>query len=257
MNQTQYLSTLKKALSGLDGETRKNILLEIEGLVSEVGPEESIEDRFGSPEQLAKQYLEGETIRPTVGKKVTSAGKKFFIGMGIAITLLGVGIAGFLWYFSQDQFDYADMNAEELNLQDVNWKSVEWNTETKFELDQARAIVYWHDEQTIAWNCGDSSEIKPVANEAIKMRHNQCLIFLPKQVTSFSANQAELVLVKPEVSINIKLHQSKLRVAEGGNKYRFDIDSKQSSVDNFNSYNDSPLVLNVTAEESQIGLYKH
>lgn len=257
MNQTQYLSALKKALNGLDGETRKNILLEIEGLVSEVGPEESIEDRFGSPEQLAKQYLEGETIHPTVGKKVTSVSKKIFLWVGITITLLALGLAAFFWYFGQDKFDYADLNAEELNRKGVNWKSMDWSSEITIELDQARAIIYWHDEQSLDWNCGNGEGVKPVANEVIKLRHNECLIFLPKQAVSFSVNQADLVLVKPETSINIKLYQSKLRVAERGNKYKFDINAKQSSVDNFNSHDDSPLVLNVRAEESQIGLYKY
>lgn len=257
MNQQQYLEALKKALKGINKQNRDNIFLEIEGLISELNTQESIEEHFGSPSELAKKYLEDESISPTVAKKVMSFGKKIFITIGIVITLLILGIALFGWYFSQDSFNFADMKAKQLNKNSVNWHSIEWNSDIKINIDQGRAVIYWHDQASIYWNCGDKQDLIPVPNKVLKIRHDQCLLFLPKQALEVKANQADLVLIKPLATANISLKQSKLRIAENESKYKLDINATRSAIGDFISHDDASITIKIKAEESQIERYEY
>lgn len=256
MNQQQYLDALKKSLKGINKQNRDNILLEIEGLISELNARESIEEHFGSPSELAKKYLEGESISPTVGKKVMGFGKKIFLTIGIVITLLILGIALFGWYFSQDSFNFADMEAKQLDKSSASWHSKEWNSAIKIAIEQGRAVIYWHDQASIHWNCGDKQDLNPVPNKVLKIRHDQCLIFLPKQALEIKADQADLVLIKPLVTTNISLRQSQLRIAENGSKYKLDINATRSAIGDFASHDNASTTINIKAEESQIERYE-
>lgn len=257
MNQKQYLDALKKALKGIDRQTRDNILLEIKGLISELSTQESIEEHFGSPSELAKQYLDGENIPPTVGKKVMGLGKKIFLAIGIGITVLILALVLFGWYFNQDSFNYADPNAKQLNTKAVNWNTVEWNSDINIEIEQGRAVLYWHDKSSISWNCGDNQNLNPTPNKTLKIRHDQCLIFLPKQAIKITAHQSDVVLVKPQAITNISLNQSKLRIAEKGVKYKLEINAIRSAIGDFTSYDDASTILNIKSEESQVERYEY
>ena len=248
---------MKKALKGIDNQDRDNILLEIKGLIGELNTQESIEEHFGSPAELAKQYLEGERIRPSVGKKVMSLGKKIFLGIGIGVTILILGVILFGWYFSQDSFDFSDIKAKQLDKNSVNWKSVKWSSDIKIEIDQGRAVLYWHDQASIDWNCGDDQNLNPVPNKALKIRHDQCLIFLPKQAIEIKATQSDLVLIQPQIALNIALKQSKLRIAEKGEKYKLEVNASRSAIGDFLSHDDASIVLTIKAEESQIERYEY
>ena len=257
MNQQQYINALKKALKGIDKQARDNILLEIKGLISELSTQESIEEHFGSPSELAQKYLEGEKITPTVGKKFMGFGKKLFITIGVGITVLIIGLSLLAWYFSDDSFNYADTSAEQLDRKSANWHSVEWNSDIKIEVDQGRAVFYWQDEARIYWNCGNKQNLNPVSNKMLKIRHDQCLIFLPKQSVEIKADQADIVLIKPQSSANLTLTQSKLRIAEKDGKYKFEINATRSAIGNLTSHDDALTTISINAEESQIERYEY
>lgn len=257
MNQKQYLAALKKSLKGIDSQNRDNILLEIEGHISELSTQESIEERFGTPVELAKQYLKDETISPTVGKKVMGFSKKIFLTIGILITLVVLALGLYAWFYSQDAFNYADTTAKELNINEANWNSVEWNTNIIIDIDQARAVIYWHDQPSLHWNCGEKQDLNPVPDKTLMIRHDQCLIFLPKQDVEISAKQADLVFIKPQASASIKLNQTKLRIAEKGVSYRFEIDATRSHIGSFMSKEDAPITITIKATESKIEAYEY
>lgn len=257
MNQKQYLAALKKSLKGIDNQSRDNILLEIEGHISELSTQESIEERFGTPAELAKQYLKDETISPTVGKKVMGVSKKLFLIIGIVLTLLILAIALYAWYFSHDTFDYADTTAKELNTNDANWNSVEWNTNINIDIDQVRAVIYWHDLPSLRWNCGEKQNLNPVPDKTLMIRHDQCLIFLPKQAVEITAKQADLVFIKPQAATSIQLNQTKLRIAEKGVSYHYEIDATRSHIDSFISKEDAPITITINATESEIEAYEY
>jgi len=257
MNQKQYISALKKALKGIDSKSRDSILLEIEGLISELDIHESIEERFGSPSKLAKQYLEGEELSPTVGKKVMGIGKKVFLAIGIGITLLILGLVLSAWYFSKDSFNYADTTAKQLDTKSISWNSVEWNSSIKIDLDQGRAILYWHDKPSIDWDCKGKQGIEPMANKAIRIRHNECLIFLPKQALEINVEQSEVVMIKPQVTTKLVLNQAKLRIAEKGERYKYEINATRSQVGDFVSHDDAEVIINILSEESSVKAYEY
>lgn len=257
MNQKQYIGALKKALKGIDNKSRDNILLEVEGLISELDVQESIEERFGSPSILAKQYLDGEKLSPTVGKKVMGIGKKVFLTIGIGITLLILGLVLSAWYFSKDSFNYADTAAKQLDKKSANWQSVEWSSSIKIDVDQGRAILYWHDKPSIDWDCKGRRGIDPVVNKAIRIRHNKCLIFLPKQALEINVEQSEVVMIKPQVTTTLVLNQGKLRIAEKGEKYKYEINATRSQIGDFKSHDDAEIIINIKSEESSVKAYEY
>ena len=257
MNQQQYLDALKKALKGIDRKSRNNILLEIKSLISELSTQESIEAHFGTPTELATQYLEGEKIAPTVGKKIMGIGKNIFVVIGIGITLLILGIILTAWYFSNDHFNYADTSAKELNKDGTNWHSVEWNSDINIDVEQGRAVIYWHDQASINWNCGDKQNLNPTANKILKIRHDQCILFLPKQALTVKGNQSDIVLVKPENPAKINLRQSKLRIAKNGGNYKLQINAVRSAIGDLSFDEKASIVISIDAEESQIERYEY
>lgn len=257
MKQKQYIDALNKALKSTDNQNRENILLEIKGLINELSINESIEERFGSPTELAKQYLKDEPIKASAGKKAMSFGKKLFLVIGIGITVLIAGLALTAWYFSKDKFDYSDMSSKYLDITDVNWHSIDWKSDMKLEVEQGRAVVYWHNASDIKWNCRGDQNLKPTTNNALIVRHDECLLFLPKQVVGIEVKQSDLVIVKPQASVNIVVNQGKLRIAQNGEEYKFEVNATRGKVGDFTSHRDALITISVKANEANIEAYEY
>lgn len=255
MNKIQYLNAFKKELRGIDSTTRNNIVLEIESHVNELGNEVLLEERFGSPKELAQQYLEEENISPTVGKKAWGISKKILIAFAMIVILLIMIAAFFAWYSSRDKFDYADMSAPELNKSSANWHSVDWNQSTTINVNQARVIFYWHDENSIRWNCGESQDLNPA--KSFKVRHDFCLIFLPKQAAKIDIKQSDVVLINPSASVEININQSKLRLSEKEAKYQFVVNLVHSEFEGLVSDKKALEIITINAEESRIERYEY
>ena len=85
MTNNQYITALKKALSGLDRASRNDIIQEIQGSAAEsTAP---LIERFGAADELAKQYLDGVIVAKPIAEKIWGLSKKLFIAIGIAVAI--------------------------------------------------------------------------------------------------------------------------------------------------------------------------
>ena len=253
MTNNQYISALKKALSGLDKQSRNDIIQEIQSHAAESGT--PLSERFGSPEELANQYLEGEIIAKPVAKKILGIGKKVIAWIGISVVALIAAIALLVWFLSGDDFNYADENAAELTSTDVMWISKDWDAPLTVNMDQASAVFYWHDAKTVRWNC-DADEQPTLDDGVMKLRHSKCLVYLPKAALTLNADQSQMVIVRPQAELNISMEQASLKVAENGEKYRYEIESSRTRFDGLQSQDDAQYTLTIKAHESMIVEYE-
>lgn len=253
MTNNQYISALKKALSGLDKQSRNDIIQEIQSHAAESGT--PLSERFGSPEELANQYLEGEIIAKPVAKKILGIGKKVIAWIGISVVALIAAIALLVWLMSGDDFNYADENAAELTSTDVMWISKDWDAPLTVNMDQASAVFYWHDAKTVRWNC-DADEQPTLDDGVMKLRHSKCLVYLPKAALTLNADQSQMVIVRPQAELNISMEQASLKVAENGEKYRYEIESSRTRFDGLQSQDDAQYTLTIKAHESMIVEYE-
>lgn len=254
MTNNQYITALKKALDGMDRNSRNDIVQEIQSHAEESGTR--LIERFGSPDELAKQYLQGEVIAKPVTKKMLGIGKRLLTWIGIGVVILIAATALFVWIMSSDDFNYADENAPELTSQDTDWVSKEWDAPLKIELDQATSVFYWHDAKTIRSSCLGDHQPLIKDDSTMSIRHAKCLIYLPKTAITIEADQAQLVLVRPQVSVDISMQQASLRIAENGEQYRYEMNTERTKVSGMKSHNDAELTISVKAYESTVSPYE-
>jgi uncharacterized membrane protein len=57
MSNQQYLKALKRALGNLKKHNRDEIIKEIQSHIQDIGESESLENKFGNVNTLAKKYL--------------------------------------------------------------------------------------------------------------------------------------------------------------------------------------------------------
>ena len=254
MTNNQYITALKKALAGLDRASRDDIIQEIQSHAAESG--KPLLERFGSPDELAKQYLDGEIIANPVGKKILGIGKKLFAWIGIGFVVLIAAVALFIWYMSGDDFNYADENAAELKSQSADWVSKEWDAPLTIKLDQAATVFYWHDAKSIRWSCLGDTQPRIGDDAVMSIRHSKCLVFLPKTAVTMNATQSETVIVRPQVSLDINMEQASLRVAENGVKYRYVTDASRSKIEGLQSHDDAEYTISIKSHESMVAPYQ-
>ena len=78
----------------------------------------------------------------------------------------------------------------------------------------------------------------------------KCLVYLPKVPTTISAFQSQLVLIRPQQSLDLELKQAELKVAENGTAYRYTIDASRTNVDDLSSVAEAELEM-ITTERSR------
>ncbi len=254
MNNKQFISALKKALAGLDKASRNDIIQEINshGLESD----SPLVDQFGSAEELAQQYLDGEKIAKPISSKIWGFSKKVLMGIGVAVVSL-VALIGILSYtYAKDKFDYANENADELSANNSGWKSEAWSADINLDIDQASAVIYWHDDNSVRWNCeGDDPEKQ--SDSSLLIRHSHCLMYLPKTTINLNAIQSQIVLVRPQVSIVVNARQGSVKVAENGEQYIYRVEGDRSAFKGLESYDEAEHTLQFTIKESMVAPYKY
>ena len=254
MNHKQYIDALKRALRGLDRKTRDEIVLEIEAHAQDQGSEASLIEQFGPPSELASRYLEGETLKTSLGKRVAGGGKIVLTAIGAIAVLITVAVALLIGYWNKDAFDYANERAQQLDGNTGDWQSVDWTSPVDIEVTQARAVFYWRDQNNLGWHCKNGADFQ---EGVLTIRHADCLVFLPRQVSAINATQANIVLVRPQANTHIDLVQSRLRIADNSARYRFDIDAVHSDVDNFVSDDSAAITIAVNTTESEVEAYEY
>lgn len=257
MNNDEYLAALKRALSGMDRAAREEILREIRSHIEELGAGESLHDRFGSAQELAAGYLDGEPLPEPASRKVLGVGKKLLMGLG-ALTVAALALPALLyWILPEDDFDYADENAAELQIDSANWRSVEWSEPLQLRIDQAHVVLYWHDQSRISWSCDRAERPPPVPGQALEIRHDNCLIYLPVQAVALDISQAGVVLVRPRADTQIEIRQANLRIAEDQSGHRYQLDLHQAESDSFNSREDAQTLIAIAGREAMVERYEY
>ena len=258
MTNQEYLKALKKALSGLDRSSRNEVLLEIQGQINETDTiKQSLLQRFGTPQELAAQYLEGETLRTPLTRKAGGIGKSILAVIGGILLLLILLITSLVYWYSRDEFNYADENASELQETSRSWIDIPLDADPVITVEQAKAVFYWHDQPQMRWSCQGAST--PIKNDEghYELRHQNCLIYLPIQPVILQAHQTNIVLVRPQANVQLSIHQGKLRMAENGATYRYTVDGKRSHIETLQSDSSASVQISIEATESDLGMYEN
>lgn len=253
MTNDQYIAALKKALGGLDSNSRNDIIKEIQSHSAETGA--SLLERFGSPKALAEQYLEGEIIKTPVIEKVGGFGKKMFLWVGILASTMLAAMVFFIWNVSSDDFNYADETAEQLDSASADWVTKPWTAGMEIEVDQSSVVIYWHDHPTVRWQC-NGAELPVIDAEKLTLRQSKCLLVVPKVDTKIVTDQAQIVLVKPQASLDLNIKQTGLRIAENEMQYNYAVNTNRSKFDGFKSYDDAEYTIKIEALEAMISPYE-
>lgn len=253
MTNDQYIAALKKALSGMDGASRRDIIQEIQSHGAEA--DASLLERFGTPETLAAQYLEGEVVKIPVTKKVVGAGKKMFLWVGILASTILAALVFFIWTASTDDFNYADESSAELDKTSASWVTKPWAEGMSIEVEQSSAVFYWHDDPTVRWQCNGT---QPLVNKDNKLniRQSKCLIMLPKMAMKIVMDQAQIVLVRPQASLDLKIRQTNLRIAENETQYRYEVNANRSRFSDLSSVAEAEHTIQIEAIEATISAYE-
>jgi len=253
MTNDQYIAALKKALGRLDSASRQDIIQEIQSHEAESGS--SLLARFGTPEALAAQYLEGETLKTPVTQQAVGAGKKMFLWVGILASTMIVAMVFFIWNVSSDDFNYADEAAPELDSTSTDWVTKDWTAGMSLDIEQSSAVIYWHDAPSVRWQC-NSSEPPIIDASKLTIRQSKCLIMMPKTAANIVTDQAQIVLVRPQASLDMSIKQTSLRIAENDTPYRYVVNTNRSSFDGLTSSDEAQYTISIESLESMIAPYK-
>ena len=257
MNNEQYIKALGKALSGLDKQSRDDILLEIQSHADELGEDNnSLLQHFGPPESLANEYLDGNKPSPGIGKKALGIGYKIVSIAGATLVALIALIALVLWLISGDKYNYANENAEQL-AEYNDWREMVWREPLKIDVQQAHTVVYWHEENTLRWRCKGREIPEPTDEGHLSIRHGFCIVFLPRIPTSIRVEQGNIVLVRPQANLELNAEQSNIRFAENNAILKYEINTQHSDVEGFSSQDKADINIIISALESTIGHYTH
>ena len=253
MTNDQYITALKKALGNLDEGSKNDILQEIHSHGAESGT--SLLEQFGSPGSLAEQYLDGELLPTPITKKAAGFGKKMFFWVGILAATLVAAMVFFAWTATSDDFNYADEAAVELDQASEDWVTKPWTEGLSINIEQASAVFYWHDDSTVRWQC--SSNILPnIANNTLSIRQAKCLIMVPKNTMRIVTDQAQIVLVRPQASLDMNIRQSSLRIAENETQYRYVMNSSRTNFSGLISNDDAEHTITIESLEAMISPYE-
>jgi len=252
MNNNQYIAALKKALSGMDKSSQADIIRELESHATE--SKTLLSERFDPPEELAKQYLDGEIVARPISEKIWGISKKLIIGIALLVLALLILIALAFWWSSKDQFNYADENAPQLSDKNTNWSSIDVQDDLEIRSNQSSVTFYWHDADNIRWSCEGNSPQKEVES-ILQIRQSRCLFYLPTSVTNINATQTKIVLVRPQASLDLTLRQSSLRVAENGESYRYETDFERTNFKELQSQEKAEHTIRIKAIGATISQY--
>jgi hypothetical protein len=254
MNNQQYLKALKKALGNLEKNSREEIVKEIQSHVQDLGEMESLENKFGAVDELAKKYLEGLPLFDPLHRKIGRFTSKSIKILGVLVLLLLTVLAAIAWYWSKDDFNYADEKSKELVYNKATWQQEQWSESTSVDIDQSKVVFYWHDEDTLRWKCAREQ----LFNQGkLHLKKNNCLVFLPMSLSNVHADQSRLVLVRPLANANIDITQSQVQIAENETVFRYHINAERSEVAKFQSDKNADVKIAITAFESSIDYYQY
>ena len=258
MTNEQYLKKLKAALKGLERKRREEIVLEIRSHMQEMGGEQaSLFDHFGAPSDLASRYLEDESVRPSQTTRVGKAVRIVLASIGALVIILVVGVVWLYHSYIKDRFDYSNEKSVELAKAIEKRVMIPWSGAIETKINQSAVIVYWHDQSDLALQCAGGDEQERFDSGTLKLNQDYCFLFLPKRETKIQAKQSSLTLIQPKAETDLSLDQSRLRIAENGGSYTYEITALQSSIEGLQSVDNSEHRIAIKAKQSKITDYRY
>lgn len=254
METNKYINELKKLLSRIDSLRRDEILKELKSHIDEENETyETLVNKFGSPEELAKKYLEDLPQKDTFSQKAVNKSKKGLMILGLLVVLFFVALIIFFNYYSKDDFDYSKYNAKTIDEKTNGL----WTTQTEvrdIEIEQAKVVFYWWEQDEVKYNCeGDNPTISEVK---ISFRHTICYVKVPKKHINFNILQSSTTFIKPDFIFNINAKQSEIKIDFQQEKYNFEAKLDDSIIKNIKSYDDG-IKVNINMRESVLKKYEY
>ena len=253
MNKNRYLSQLKKELRLLPKPERQNVLQEIEGLINDSGCEDSeLQERFGSPQELASRYLGENTVsKPSLMERTTTL-FAWFIGALVAIMLVG----GIFVYFNfvDDQFDYADESHPELDMDQPTWIRFSPEEEVTLNITQSSVVIYWTEENVVAFKC--ESGVTNPESSVFTIEQDRCLMYLPDVPARLNTRQTQLVLIRPQADATLDIDQTHLRIADNGAPFSLTINKQETRVGDIPAQESADTAITITSRQSSIMPYR-
>ena len=254
MNNEQFLKKFTKALSPIASDERDNIINEITSYATDT--KGNLFERLGDPQALAQQYLDGETPTLPLSTKALKIGKRIMVMIGLSLAFIALLVGLVFWWLTKDDFNYANINADELRLDNVNWQSATVDSNLNIDIIRSKAVFYWSEDNELRWNCKGESNIGLVGN-SITIENQSCLIFLPKQQHTIHTERAAMVLVEPKANVDLTIKQTTLRFADRGQSYYYDIQGSRLSLgDDLKTDQNAEIGIQINALESTISAYR-
>lgn len=260
MNKDEYLKQFSKALKGLPRAVREEIVREMRGNLQDFNDEEnSLEAHFGAPESLAQSYMRGMESKPSRLARVPGYFRNLMAVAGGIFVLLFVTVLTVGWFIKDDRFNYADANAAIRYFDKTAWMRKKIDKNFRITGKQSAVVVHWHDEPSVSYQC--KGKKNALSATELTMLNSFCVVFLPEKNSSdgidFDVFQAALILVQPQVPLTVKAARSAVRIAEGGNRYRYNLKESRSKWEDLESDDDAPVTINIDAYQSSIRKYEH
>ena len=240
MTTNDYIKELKSHLSVLDNKKKNEIVQEIESYIEESNVDYSLlVDRFGTPEELASSYLEDMPIKEQPVKKIWSKTKKAIVTIAIFLIVVFIIVGIIIYNMTKDPFDYSKYTAKTIDEKvETPWVAVE-NIDS-IEIEQARVVIYWSDQDKIQASCqGNRSE---KIDSTFEIKQSECFLKVPKQKMNIKSYQAKVVVVEPKSDLVFDSKQSRIKIALKGNNYKFDLKGTQTKFKNLNSKENGILI---------------
>ncbi|MDP6968617.1 MAG: hypothetical protein QGG88_05825 [Gammaproteobacteria bacterium] len=226
MNNQQYLARLKKLLSSMPHQVRDEVLREIQSYLNDCGDQDmALLEKFGPPEKLAQQYLDGEVVHLTLLQKLSSKGRLGLSVFGAIVLVLVLIVTGLAYYYQRDAFNYADPQALAGATRDTKWLSAPWDGVSLIKVSQAEVVFYWHQQQQVRWTCDGNwlAQDQLIRNGTMVFQQAECLVYLPTRPARINVNQSKVTLIRPADHVDVKVSQSNIRIAQRSEGYQYNI----------------------------------
>lgn len=249
MKNEKYLKSLKNLLKDLDTNTRDQIIKEIESYINESGVNaETLVEKFGTPEELASSYLED---MPT--KKAKSKTIKILFSIVAVFMLLIFGSIIFFNFVTSDDFDYSIYTSDTIDTKTEEvW--IEISDVKQLNFKQVKVVLYGSTNKNLMYSCKNDNIVND--NGILNIKQSKCFIKLPSNDLKINSFQTNIVLIKPEKSLDINLEQSNLRIAEKQNSYKYIFERKQSDIKGLAS-KESDIKIKFKSYQSHISKYEY
>ena len=249
MKNENYLKSLKNLLKDLDSNKRNEIIKEIESYINESNVNgETLVEKFGTPEKLASSYLEEI---PSKEKKLKTVKILFSI-----VVIFMMFIFGSIFLFNSltsDDFDYSIYASDTIKSKTKeSW--IEVSNVKELSLEQSKVVFYASINEKLMYSCKGTNIIND--KSILNIKQSQCFIKLPLNALKINSFQSNIVLIKPEKSLDIDLEQSTLRIAEKENSYKYIFEREQSDIKGLES-KESNINIKFKIYQSNISKYEY